>query len=298
MRCCLARAVVFAVAWVTGCQTPVHAQGSIPARNDDVHAGRVCPAARSSRGNQPSGREVSIAGLLGSSSSLELPISDQEQITAFVTQRKYAGSLAEVKTEVEERLRGEWQKRGYFKVEISADGNILTIGPAKEQIVFTAHIKEGSQYRLQQIGFKNDKAIVNTRALRDLFPIKDGDVFDREAIAKGLENLREAYGQQGYVNFTSIPNTTINEEERTISLDVDVDEGKQFYISSIDVKGADAQVLNDLALKPGDVYNERLVEKFLQKRLSGVDVNSVQRVLNERDGTVALTFDFRQCPPE
>jgi outer membrane protein assembly factor BamA len=48
-------------------------------------------------------------------------------------------------------------------------------------------------------------------------------------------------GQLGYVNFTSIPNTLIDEHDPTISLDVDVVEGKQFYISSIDITAPDAQ---------------------------------------------------------
>jgi outer membrane protein insertion porin family len=228
-----------------------------------------------------------------------MPVSDQEQISTSVTHRSYVGSFDEVKEEVEERLRNEWQKRGYFKVQVSSDGNVLTISPARERIVFTVHIEEGPQYHLGQISFKNNKAITNADALRNLFPIKDGDIFDRDAISKGLKNLQEAYGQLGYINFTSIPNTTMNEEAQTISLDVDVDEGKQFTVRSIDIEGADAQVLKDLALAPGQIYNERLVELFLQEHLPGVDVDNPKfqhRSLDERSGTVALTFDFRQCP--
>ena len=230
-----------------------------------------------------------------------MPVSDQEQISTSVTQRSYVGSFDEVKEEVEERFRNEWQKRGYFKVQVSSDGNALTMSPARERIVLTVHIEEGPQYRLGQISFKNNKVITTTDTLRKLFPIKDGDIFDRDAISKGLQNLQKAYGQLGYINFTSIPNTTINEEAQTISLDVDVDEGKQFTVRSINIEGAPAQVLKGLALAPGQIYNEHLVELFLQKHLHGVDVdnpNIQHRSLDERSGTVALTFDFRQCPTE
>ena len=57
-------------------------------------------------------------------------------------------------------------------------------------------IEEGDQFRLGKITFKNNKAITNTAALRSMFPLKDGDVFSRDKIAKGLENLRKAYGQR------------------------------------------------------------------------------------------------------
>jgi outer membrane protein insertion porin family len=228
-----------------------------------------------------------------------MPVSEQDQISEFITQRSYVGSFDEVKEEVEERLRNEWQNRGYFKVQVSSDGNALTMSPARERIVLTVHIEEGPQYRLGGITFKNNKAITSADALRNLFPIKDGDIFDREAISKGLKNLGGAYGQVGYINFTSIPNTTISEDAQTISLDIDVDEGKQFFIRSIDIVGAEAQLLKDLALVPGQVYNQRLVDLFLQKHLPGVDIDNPRlqhRLLDERSGTVALTFDFRRCP--
>ena len=64
-------------------------------------------------------------------------------------------------------------------------------------------IDEGDRYTLGGITFKNNKAVQNIRALRAIFPIKDGEVFSKEKIAKGLENLRKAYGQLGYINFTS-----------------------------------------------------------------------------------------------
>jgi hypothetical protein len=56
------------------------------------------------------------------------------------------------------------------------------------------------------------------KTLGDLFP---------------TENVTMLEGKQ-------IAQSRINEESRTISLDVDIDEGKQFYISSINVIGHDA----------------------------------------------------------
>jgi outer membrane translocation and assembly module TamA len=294
----LERALVLTLACVAACQTLVHAQSSIPSANHDAQRVGTCPPVRSSHDSRPSERQVSIAGVLGASGSLQMPAAEQDQIFASVTQKSYAGSFDEVKEEVEERLRNEWMNRGYFKVQVSSDGNVLTVSPDRERIVLTVHIEEGRQYRLGQITFKNNRAITSADALRNLFPIKDGEIFDREAISKGLNNLGKAYGQLGYINFTSIPNTTINEDAQTISLDFDVDEGKQFVIRSIDIEGAETQVLKDLALRPGQVYNQRLVAQFLQKHFPGVDVDNPgfqHRSLDERSGTVALTFDFRQC---
>jgi outer membrane protein insertion porin family len=75
---------------------------------------------------------------------------------------------------------------------------------------------------------------------------------------KGLENLKGAYGELGYLNFTSVPNTSFNEEEKTVKLDIDLDEGKQFFVDRVEIRGLEEQDSQDLLktvlLKRGDVY--------------------------------------------
>ncbi len=199
-----------------------------------------------------------------------------------------------------ERVRVQYlQDKGYFKAAVKASTRQLPDRQGTHQFIVTFDLDGGPQYRLGQITFRNNHAITNAKALRNLFPIKDGDIFGREAIMKGLEQLRYAYGELGYINFTPAPAVTFDDEKKLGFLEIDVDEGKQFHVSSINIVGANAQVLNDLALMPGQIYNVRLVELFLRKHLPGAEVNdsNIQhRVLNERDGTVALTFDFRSHP--
>jgi outer membrane translocation and assembly module TamA len=186
--------------------------------------------------------------------------------------------------------------KGYFKAAVKASTQQLPDTNYTHQFVITFDIDAGPRYRLGHIIFKDNHAIRDTKAIRDLFPIKDGDTFDPKPIAKGLENLRYTYTELGYINFTSIPSPTFDDAKKLSFLEVDVDEGKKFYISSIDILGADPQVLKDLPLKPGEVYNLRLIDQFLRRHLPNVDVKDprVQKCfLDEQRGTVALTFDFR-----
>ena len=186
--------------------------------------------------------------------------------------------------------------KGYFKSAVTASTRQLPDKNSTHQFAVTFNIDAGPRYRLGRITFKGNRVISNRTALRNLFPLKDGDSFSREKIAKGLENLREAYGEYGYINYTGVPSTTFDNEQKLALLEIDIDEGKQFYVSSIGIIGADPQVLNDLPLTKGQIYNLRLVELFLRKYMPGADVNDPriqQRSLDERNGTVALTFDFR-----
>jgi outer membrane protein insertion porin family len=217
-----------------------------------------------------------------------------------------------------ERVRSEYQNRGYFKVlvqdpktEIHDTGHtgvhipLLQKGPGKA-VDITMPIEEGDKYRLASITFKNNKALANSKALRTLFPIKDGDIFSREKIGKGLENLRKAYGEYGYINFTSVPDTRFDDEKKLIYLDVDVDEGKQFYVRRIEFQGntttRDKVIRREIALEEGQVYNSRLWEFSLLRlnqlgyfeQLKPDDPNATDRKLDEKEGYVDLTLKVKE----
>jgi len=288
------------LACVLSCYPAIHAQAVVPGRDPEIQEVRDCFPFSSSE-HQP-GPEVTIAELIFEG-DLRMPISDQDEIATSLKQRTYQGEPDAVVSELTERVRQAWLNRGYFKVEVHADAHLLTGSPVSEQIAVTVHLEEGQQYRLGEIRFKNNRALSNVEALRSLFPIKDGDVLDRDAIGKGLENLNSAYGQYGYINFTNVPETQFNEERQTISIDMDIDEGKQFFVSSISILGLDDHLLKDSLLQPGDVYNQRLallfIKKYTPSSLTDVSPESrIHRQLDERGATVALTYDFRDCPDQ
>lgn len=125
---------------------------------------------------------------------------------------------------------------------------------------------------MEEIRFRNNRMLTNVKALRDPFPIKDGDVLPRDAIELGMRDLHRVYGEYGYIDLSSVPTTRIHEERATVSFDIDLDEGKQFYISRVDVVGLDEVAFENLKremiLKPGDVYNQRLMELFRDPSLA------------------------------
>jgi len=125
-------------------------------------------------------------------------------------------------------------------VEVSGTGTVLTSSPVNQRIALSVRVNEGRQYRLHSIQFKkNGKAIHNARDLRSLIPMADGDVFSREKITGGLENIRRAYGAVGYINFVAVPDTSFDDENSLVDLDIDIDEGKQFHLASISFLGLD-----------------------------------------------------------
>ncbi|HTV64164.1 MAG TPA: outer membrane protein assembly factor BamA [Bryocella sp.] len=214
-----------------------------------------------------------------------------------------------------ERVRYYYQTKGYFKAlvgdpktQIHDTSGVRWYFPFKSSpgkaVDITIPVEEGQRYRLKEITFTGNKAVKDTKALRSLFKIKDGDVFDTEAIRKGLEALRKAYAALGYINFTPVPNTDADDEKRTISLRIDLDEGKQFYVRRIEFQGntttRDKVIRRELALEEGQVYNGNLWELSLLRlnqlqyfdQLKPDQDSEIKQ--NQQDGTVDITLKVKE----
>jgi outer membrane protein insertion porin family len=176
-----------------------------------------------------------------------------------------------------ERVRQAFRDKGYYnaaveepKTQIRDQGglNFFTFRPNKgKRIDILMPIEEGARYRLGTITFSGNKAVTNVKALRGTFALKDGDWFNATLIGKGLENLKKAYGQLGYINFGAIPKPVFDDQKKTVSLDIDIDEGKPFYVSRIEFQGntvtRDKVIRRELLLDEGQVYNSQLWEYSL-----------------------------------
>ncbi len=237
---------------------------------------------------------------------IHLPVPAQEQI-AKALQKPNDGSdakLSELQKFVSQYARVKWQEHGYFKAKVkSVQADLLSSSPDQQVAAVTIYIEEGPLYRLGDITFKN-ATVFSPEQMRALFPFQAGDVFNTDNLRRGLDGLRDLYGTQGYINFTSVPDSQIEEANRRISLMIDVDEGKQFRVSSTKIVGLEHGLARTLLqrwpIQPGDVYNTSLVEQFFQENAALLPAGAnlefqISRKLDEQHSTVALILDFRSC---
>jgi outer membrane protein insertion porin family len=176
-----------------------------------------------------------------------------------------------------ERVRFAYRDKGYAnaavetpRTQIRDEGglNWFTFRPRRgKRIDILMPVEEGARYRLGSITFTGNSPRINMKALRASFNIKDGDWFNATLIGKGLENLKKAYGTLGYINFGAVPKQTYDEQKHTVSFQIDIDEGKQFYVSRIEFEGntitRDRVIRRELLLDEGQIYNSQLWEYSL-----------------------------------
>jgi outer membrane protein insertion porin family len=213
-----------------------------------------------------------------------------------------------------ERVRQAYRERGYFKavtdepktkIRDTTGFNPFTFKTTTgKRIDLLMPVEEGERYKLGGITFKGNKAIQNVRALRAQFANKDGEYFNASVFSKGLQQLQKAYGAQGYINFTGSPTPRFDDAKHLIYLDIDIDEGKPYYISRIEFTGntitRDKVIRRELLVEEGQVYNSQLVDlsllrlnqlNYFETLKTDQDVESRQ---NADEGTVDLLLKLKE----
>ena len=213
-----------------------------------------------------------------------------------------ADSSAWVEELAEIGLRGAWQNRGYFNAKATAEAKYLGSNASEERFLVKAHIDEGLQYHLGDLRFVNawpcDVMAFSESELRNAFPLREGDLFNVALIRKGIEELTKLYNSQGYIDFTAVPETEVEDQLQRISLVMRLDQQKQFRIRTMDVVGLDPalEAILKSKLKPGEIFNPKVADDFYQENKtilpSGISPTDLQVRRNVRDGTVDLLLNL------
>jgi len=209
-----------------------------------------------------------------------------------------------VKAFAERELKEAWLDRGYFKVELEAEPRSVSLKDGEEHFLVVIHVDEGLQYHLRNIRFAGDNTIPEAE-LRRAVPLRDGELFRAAAIREGIESLTKLYNSRGFIDFTTVPDTQIDDDPGDaswISLLFYLDREKQYRIGNIKILGSNQKLEIRLKsiVKSGEVFNPEALDRFFkdnQSALPGISWRNDLEVRRDVDtGTADLVFDFRPCP--
>lgn len=196
--------------------------------------------------------------------STTLPAADRERI-----RRQFEGSTYDVS--IPDGIGGfqdSLQVLGYFKARVGDPRISFVKQEGNVKIVdVTVAVEEGPRYYLHEIRFRNATAFPSER-LRAAFPIETGEVFNVEKIRGGIQNLHKLYDSQGYTTFTPVPDTAIDDSRRTVDVNFDLDEGKQFSFGPLVLDGpephagAGKALLESWKNLKGRRYSSNLLERW------------------------------------
>ena len=230
---------------------------------------------------------------------------------------------AKLDEDLEIGVRGLYQDNGYFKVLVkdpiikTEDLNrpgvggpipIPVIGAKRGKATsITIPIEEGERYRMGTLHVRSadpDKGLsLKTDFLESIFPIKKGEIFSVAKVRKAIEDYTKLYGNYGFIDFTAVPDTDVDEATKTINLTFAFDEQKQFFVRRIEFSGntgtRDKVIRRELLLSEGDMFRNNLWELSIL-RLNQLDYfdpikpDNAEIKRNVKQGTVDILLKLKE----
>ena len=153
--------------------------------------------------------------------------------------------------EDKDRVRRAHRDKGYFTakvldraVNIHQSGGqgfrLPLIKPNNAGIVadIKLPVEEGRLYYLHSVNFVAVKLFRMPETLmQPLFKMSPGNIFSTAKLRDGLKNMRDLYGQFGYIDFVPEPSFDIPPNSDQVDLTLTADEGKQFFVRRLDFTG-------------------------------------------------------------
>lgn len=162
-----------------------------------------------------------------------------------------------------EQLRKFYRNRGFYDFRIVSA--VAELSPDKNGFAVTYTVDEGSKYRFGKVSVQTELSRLKSENLERLLPIREGQVYQDDAIEKATDALTFAAGAAGFAFVDVRPRYTPNREKQTVDVAFDVKEGPRVYIERIDVIGntrtLDPVVRRELLVSEGDAYNRVLVDR-------------------------------------
>ena len=133
----------------------------------------------------------------------------------------------------------------------------------------TVPIIDGKLYRLGDMKIEGN-SIFAEQVIKSVIGLQKGEVANGEALSKALyENLKKAYGSQGFIQYTAEITPTFkdnpqNPNEGIADFLITIDEGKQFTLRRLEFTGntftRDNVLRREVLINEGDIYNQNSFE--------------------------------------
>ena len=162
-----------------------------------------------------------------------------------------------------EQLRKFYRNRGFYDFRVIS--SVAELAPDKNGFAITYALDEGARYRFGKVAVQTQLKKLNGDILRQLLPIKSGQVYQDQKIEQATDSLTFAAGAAGFAFVDVRPRYTPDPVKHTVDVTFEVKEGPRVYIDRIDIVGntttLDRVIRRQMIVQEGDAYNRALVDR-------------------------------------
>ena len=191
------------------------------------------------------------------------------------------------------KIKAFYEEKGYWLANVTPVIKKLS----DEEVSLTYQINEGPKIKIRDVIIEGNKKI-SSRKIKKVMKTRkwwlfsfftSSGYYESREMKKDIMNISDLYFNHGFVKaIVAEPEIALDKEKKRMTITIRIDEGAQYRISSIGVKGNsvfdDKTLRKKLTLSPGSLFRKDLLEE---------DIRSISSLYSE-DGyaLVSVTPDL------
>lgn len=219
----------------------------------------------------------------------------EEQITLLRGYAVTESSLAQAKN----TIKRYYDEKGYWYTNIEVEKS--EPDTVRNRVTVHFNIDAGERLEIKEIGFEGNEQFVDRKLRKALGEIKEDrwwkffskKLFKEEDFETAKENLREFYGEHGFLDFRIIEDSVytfpytqrrlvfLRNPAEGIKVNLKVSEGPQYKVRDITWEGntvyTDEQLTETLGFEKGDIFNQKKFQGKMEFSQQGDDLTSLYR---------------------
>ena len=255
-------------------------------KNEEIQIGgeKIANAVKTLwKSNLFSSIDIYVTNIDGNTADLEINLMDLPELLELTITGVKKGKIDEIKQEnnlqtgvkvtenlianTRNYLTNKYQKKGYLNTKVNIVTTEVIDSVKKERVNMLVKIDRGEKVKVKSITFNGNekikgkklrKAMKNTKKKNPIRILKRSKYIE-EDYKEDLNSVVDYYKENGYRDARIVSDSIIINNDNTISLNINVEEGEKYTFGKIDFVGntvySDSYLSSILKIKPGDTYN-------------------------------------------
>ena len=197
-----------------------------------------------------------------------------------------------------EMIRNLYYNRGYIQVQVADP--LIEERPRTEhtdeflgqprtwvtqnEVAITIRIQEGGQFSVGSVTIKGNALLTGDELLQEM-QLKRGAVFSRDMLRQDVSRIMDRYDGIARPFASVTPMFNIDEERKTVAINIDITEGDKVRIGRIDISGntktRDKVIRREMGLDEGDEYSKKALRRSYE-RINNLNFFESVELLPER----------------
>lgn len=199
------------------------------------------------------------------------------------------------------RIAQFYYDEGYIKARVGQPR--VELGPERRRIFITIPVEEGERFRTGSVDVTGD--FLEDKPKEDvmkLVQLSEGEWFSSTKLRETINYISELYKDRGYAYVNVIPDTRLNEDDRTVDLTFQIDKGEKVRIGRIVVVGnsrtRDKVIRREMRLYEGEYYSSSGLSRSerLINRLGFFETVTLRTTRGATEDTMDIIVEVKEKP--